>query len=659
MQFTYSSFGAPAERLLRRMLDEGFDVLLDLVPPFGEAARFESGRGLARWEQFLSDVFAAFSPRVRVFEIGSTSNRARWSGCTWRGYLKMWRIACKCAHDIKLAGPNVSDFDPAYNIGLLSWMSRLGRFPDIHTNNLFVERAIEPEAVDLRKGGRIAAKVLKLDLARKAAVLKAISTRFGISQTYCTHTCWTNKRLRRWNGDPAPKKADYLVRYLVIAAASGSLDRVYWGPLIGYSDGLIDDATGTYPATERVTHYESIGGRIDSYRPEPAFYALKNVVKQLSGARFVRGATNGVCTFEFLRNDGSTLHAVWTRDANAVPVDLLFDETGAAFDCDGRSRERLAAFGERPVFLVGAKPKTGFEKIASGQSAGARFASVSGIDFTPWRNETWQGAIAVERGQDAKRRAQTLEPSSLELLAPDPLLRDKRNRVWCAHNPLKPAEKWVIKRIRVHGVKRFFYRFRRSKAERNWNNAARMLRLGVATPMPVAYFEQKRGGSIADSYYVCHYVEYLFSARQAFEAFRDGFEGFAGVSRDEVLDAAARYVHHMHRRGMVHRDLSSGNLLFMRGERGALNATAIDIGRARFSAARPLTQGERFRDLMRICYKLDWPNRRALLERYFRLWGVSVPASSAVFLSYYDWKHRVKPMLKRTRAHASQRLRRL
>ncbi len=661
LQFTYSSFGAPTERLLRRMLDDGFDVLLDLVPPFDEALQLESGQGVARWKQFVQEVFSAFSPRVSLFEVGSTSNRARWSGYTYRGYLRMWRIACECAQDIKLAGPNVSDFDPAYNIGLLSWMSRLGRLPDVHTDNLFVERAIESEAFDLRKGGRIAAKILKLDLARKAAVLKGISTRFGIGQTYCTHTCWTSKRLRRWNGDPAPKKADYLVRYLVIAATSGSLDRVYWGPLIGESDGLIDDASGTYPATERVTHYQSIGGRIEGYRPEPAFYALKNVVKQLSGARFLRSASNGICFFEFVRNDGATLHAVWTRDANVVPADLLFHKIGAVFDCEGRSQDRLTTLSERPVILMGAALKIGFEEIGHLVSPcrRARFASVPGMDFLPWQNEAWRGAIAVERGQDAKRRAQTLEPSNLETLVADPLLRDKRNRVWCAQDPLNPAEKWVIKRIRVHGVKRFSYRVRASKAERNWNNAARMLRLGLATPMPVAYFENKHGGSIADSYYVCRYADYLFSARQACVAFRDGFEGFAGVSRDEILDAAARYVHHLHWRGIVHRDLSSGNLLFMRGEGGALNATAIDIGRARFIAGRLLNQRERFRDLMRICYKLDWPNRRALLDRYFRLWGASVPASSAVFLAYYDWKHRIKPMLKRTRAHASQRLRRL
>lgn len=666
LQFTYSSFGASTERLLLRILDEGFEVLLDLVPPFDAARQLESGQGLARWKQFVQDVFSAFSPRVGIFEIGSTSNRARWSGCSYRGYLRMWRIARECAqgYSIKLAGPNVSDFDPAYNIGMLSWMSRLGGVPDIDTDNLFVERAIEPEAFDLRKGGRLAAKVLKLDLVRKAGVLKAISSRFGIRNTYCTHVCWSSKRLRRWNGDPAQKKADYLVRHLVIAAASGSFDHVYWGPLIGHSDGLIDDATEAYPQTERVTHYERIGGHIESYRPEPAFYALRNVVSQLSGARFERGALahNGLCVFEFVGSDGSSLHVAWTRDATVVPVDLLFHRIGAAFDCEGRPRDRLVTLCERPVFLRQAALKIGFEEIENLVPAarGARFASVARVDFVPWQNTIWRGAIALEPGQDVEPRAQALQPLHLETLPADPLLRDKRNRVWCAREPFDAREKWVIKRIRVRGAKRFFYRFRSSKAERNWNNAGRMLRLGLATPMPVAYFERKHAGSVADSYYVCRFVECLFSARQSFEALRAGSDRFAGASREEILDAAARYVHHMHRRGIVHRDLSSGNLLFTRDEHGALNGTAVDVGRARFISGRPLNQRERFHDLMRICYKLDWPNRRALLDRYFRLWQTPVPALSAVPLAYYDWKHRIKPMLKRTftRAQASQRLRR-
>jgi hypothetical protein len=49
------------------------------------------------------------------------------------------------------------------------------------------------------------------------------------------------------------------VRYLALAASSGALRRVYWGPLICSRDGLVDDGVEGYPEIDQDSHYESVG----------------------------------------------------------------------------------------------------------------------------------------------------------------------------------------------------------------------------------------------------------------------------------------------------------------------------------------------------------------------------------------------------------------
>jgi len=157
MDFTYASLGGDAERLLQRVLAEGFQVMLDLLPPFDDAVVLANdSTAQHRWREFVETVADRYGAQVNCFEIGATPNRGRWSGFEPLSYLVAWEIASKqlAGKDIVLAGPNVSDFEPISNIILLAEMQRQGHPPDIHTDNLFVERVIEPEAYDHRVFGR-------------------------------------------------------------------------------------------------------------------------------------------------------------------------------------------------------------------------------------------------------------------------------------------------------------------------------------------------------------------------------------------------------------------------------------------------------------------------------------------------------------------------
>ena len=243
MDYSYCSQGGDAERLLNRVLEQKMDVMLDLLPPIEEAEALASDeKAQLRWAEFVDSVFLRYQGRVSVFEIGSTPNRGKWSGFDALSYLYAWRIAAEVAekYSVVLAGPNISDFEPLYNISYLKAMKRVHSVPSINTDNLFVERVVQPEAYDHRVAGNWATRKLNLNLIKKARIIAEIGKKLGCEKTYCSYKCWTRKRLTRWSCEPEQKNADYLVRYLVLAAASGALDRVYWGPLICNRDGLVD-----------------------------------------------------------------------------------------------------------------------------------------------------------------------------------------------------------------------------------------------------------------------------------------------------------------------------------------------------------------------------------------------------------------------------------
>ena len=200
-------------------------------------------------------------------------NRRRWSGCkTVEDFMTAWSLAWKQvrAQGVTLAGPNVTDFEPPYNYAFLSAMARRGELPDIHTNNLFVERVIRPEAFDHRVAGRWMTSLLKLNLVKKARILGRLGKSFGIDRTYSTTAFWTLPRLGRWLVDSEEKQADYLTRYMVLVAASGGLQRAYWGPLVSQREGLVDDATGQPASHELVGHTQNNGCWRGAYAARPS-----------------------------------------------------------------------------------------------------------------------------------------------------------------------------------------------------------------------------------------------------------------------------------------------------------------------------------------------------------------------------------------------------
>jgi hypothetical protein len=340
------------ERFARTLLDQDFKVLIRLLQKPQDAAQMhESGDVRQRWRGFLESAKTMQHKNLQGFEIGAVPNRKKWSGYRHRDYLAAWKIASEVFDaDTALIGPGVSDFEPLHSIALLSEMETI-RPPFAHGTNLFVERTRSPEPYDHRVLGKYLAPKLKLNLIKKARVMRLLSQQAGVAQTWCTHTCWNAQRVARWApaAEVEPLRAAYLIRYLVLAAASGSLERVYWGPLIGYPDGIInDDPKRIAQRIERVAGYHEISSRVEDFDIQDSFLALRFLIQKIAGARFESLTTDSYYKAAF-RAESTRISILWSPNHE---VRLKDSESGSCFNYRGESIEAPSKIGELPVFYI-------------------------------------------------------------------------------------------------------------------------------------------------------------------------------------------------------------------------------------------------------------------------------------------------------------------
>jgi len=192
-------------------------------------------------------------------------------------------------------------------------------------------------------------------------------------------------------------------------------------------------------------------------------------------------------------------------------------------------------------------------------------------------------------------------------------------------------------------------RWRPSKARRSWNGACELLRRGISTPTPVAFFEKRHARRSPTSYYIYERFEDTGSVRKAFTAFAEGRAECDGCPADTFYDRLSDFLVDMHTRGVFFRDLSAGNILYRLDREGRVDFCLIDTARARFFPHN-LSLARRLADLRRITHPLDWAGRRRFIGGYLEktgrrfTWWVMIP-----FMTY-DLKHWLKARLRRPRA---------
>jgi len=361
--YAYGSDLEPAERWIDRLTAAGFDVLIHLVQPSSQAARMHEPACRDAWADFLRHVFARFAGKVRLYEVGSTPNRQSWSGYSIEDYVAAFLIArdAAAASDAALIGPNVSDFAPYFMAALLAELRARGvRLPYI-SDNLFVDRAGQPENFDDHVLHPWTRRLHRLDVARKACVLDTLARQAGMGPPICTYVYWTinpdpSKVRRRYVTEE--QYANHLVRYFVYSAAAGHLHRIYWGQMSGFFKGLIDD--GARMRFDPPAVYQRLlnEGNAREYRKRPAFDAYRALIGQLAGSQFVRKWAAGesdAYVFEF-EQAGTPLLVGWTKNGAQAPLRAILPDRPISriLDRDGAEQAIPSEIilTERPRYLL-------------------------------------------------------------------------------------------------------------------------------------------------------------------------------------------------------------------------------------------------------------------------------------------------------------------
>lgn len=655
LDFTYGDLDSFNARFLQRLIAESFHVTLHLVQPFANARNMENAAEQAAWQTFLVAVLERFGSKITRVEIGTTINRKRWAGYTVNGFLQAWDIAYKEIRQrgIMLAGPNVTDFEPIYNIGILDMLKAKQQLPDIHTDNLFSERVTEPERFDHRIFKYRWATKLKFNLVKKARLLKKISTDFGVKHFMSPVAFWAIYRIQRLLPDGKQKQADYAARYMLLNAASGALDQVFWGAFICQREGLIDDglSDAQYPALERVTHYASVDGDLNNFRCQPSFYAMQTVAGMVQGAQYktALASSNGLEIHHF-KTALHNIHALWTINGKIALLQSIYHtadlQQAEVIDRDGNSLDSPPHIvSEAPLYLrwptdksIEVKPNLALAKDL------AIHAHIQGQQYYPFHKDGWFGLILAKNENEAALLGQQLYPGKLNSPQKNASLRHARNAIWALPDPRDAARKVTVKQpVKMYPHKQLFDRFKPSKAKRSWNGAVELLRRGIDTARPVAFFEKEHDTTLKQNFYICDYVKADCSVGELFVHFAQGNKDFhiaaknISISAEETYRQLAQYLHQMHKNGTFFRDLSGGNVLVQVLENKQLHFSLIDTARARFyNHGAPIKQ--RISDMARICNKLHQAGRERFMGLYLANIGMKLTPQIKLSFFLYDFK---------------------
>ena len=615
--------------LAKGLKEAKVSVLLHLVPSMDSGSQFPEPEATQAWMQFLHECDRQFEGLFDAWEVGTTINRTNWSGVNLKGFLSMWQVAHEFCerNSIILVGPNVTDFEPQYNAGVMGMLKRRNLLPQIHSNNLFAERALEPEDADHKIIGAALRKLHGYDLRKKIALIASIAKRNGITRNWSTCAFWTLPRLQRSTAYPEQQMADYLVRYFLLCAGKGSFERIFWGPLVSHREGLLDDGTADRSSSDGrdvVAFYSAYPGVPNSWRARPAFQALSSIVGLLVGFKFVvtLRAHRGLEMHQF-EKAGETCIVAWTKDGGLARVSDCFranslEKIDASYDRDGNQLDDVPDFiTQSPSFFcwnLGHEPDVDDSAAQMSQVVGTR--PPEGLDFFNFETDSWRGILLASSRAEAAKLCKSLQPETISSITEHTSLRKSRNAIWTISDPRTADKQLVVKKpLRIAWHKRILDRKKPSKALRSWNGTCELMRRGINTPSAVAYFESKQPSNILQNWFICEHIECADSVRYFFSKYAAGETSVHGFDFLEFSEKLIDFVFLMHRAGVFFRDLAGGNILVTFQEDRELTFSLIDTARIKCEF-RAVSLRHRVQDLKRLCLKLNSEQQRYFMGQY-------------------------------------------
>lgn len=157
------------------------------------------------------------------------------------------------------------------------------------------------------------------------------------------------------------------------------------------------------------------------------------------------------------------------------------------------------------------------------------------------------------------------------------VIYDKRNVIksYQLGNRNEELIEIIVKRYkRLRLFQRIIYTFfRSSKARRAFYNASELIKRGIDTPQEIAFIEQKRGGLLEYGYYI--------SKSDYAPPIKDELIIPENFNRNMAKDFAF-FVAELHKKGILHHDLNSTNILYHETRDNHYTFSLIDINRMNF-----------------------------------------------------------------------------
>ncbi len=298
----------------------------------------------ASWRAMCERVIPELSGFADWVEVGHAINRVKWGLWNLRDYRKLLDpvLVLKAAYPgLKWMGPAGIDFEYLHALGALASVPRDFSF-DALSHHLYVDRRGAPE----NRQGRFAS-VEKFALARAMARASGVCadrlivsevnwplSDTGVYSPVCSPYLYPGQIV----GAPNVDEHDYarfMVRYLLQAACSGMVERVYWWRLVAHGFGLVDE-------------------RAEPWRARPAYHAWLRLIDVLGDATFLRNLPVGDAAYLhlFRRADGEAVGVGYSwADASRAEVSIACERAEAM---DGSVLESVPRqLSSEPVYFRG------------------------------------------------------------------------------------------------------------------------------------------------------------------------------------------------------------------------------------------------------------------------------------------------------------------
>lgn len=187
------------------------------------------------------------------------------------------------------------------------------------------------------------------------------------------------------------------------------------------------------------------------------------------------------------------------------------------------------------------------------------------------------------------------------------VLLDSRNRVGTVNLPLPDGKRIeiVIKQFRSIGVDKLKSIFLPTKAFKAWRGGVALLEREIETPFPVAYLEKRKALFLDQSFFLTERVSGV-------EEIRFLLRNLPPSELRELLALVARHLSFCHKKGILHRDLSDGNILVKKENEDKFRFYLIDTNRIRIK--RRIGLLKEIKNLIRL--GVPPPVQRFFLEQY-------------------------------------------